>query len=303
VTEDIRALSAQYAADPSSLVFLRLGEGLRHRGQLDAALKVALAGLNRYPHLPDAHDLYARILADRRDYASAFDEWDTVLRLAPHHIGAHKGIGYLYYRAGEPEHALYHLRTAADLDPEDAGLRKAVERVAGGREIWETPMPGGTAALAADPEPRPASPLADPFAGMEGAGQRLLLVDSDGLRLGGALEAPGRGDVSEATAATLAAVLRLGGALEAPGRGDVSEATAATLAAVAAEAGRAARLLELGDWSYLTVEGAERSACVLCPSAEAVLLATMDAGLPAGQLIFYAERGAKSARAWLERVR
>jgi len=105
----------------------------------------------------------------------------------------------------------------------------------------------------------------------------LLLVDSDGLRLGGALEAPGRGDVSEATAATLAAV--------------------------AAEAGRAARLLELGDWSYLTVEGAERSACVLCPSAEAVLLATMDAGLPAGQLIFYAERGAKSARAWLERVR
>ena len=277
MTEDIRALSAQYAADPSSLVFLRLGEGLRHRGQLDAALKVALAGLNRYPHLPDAHDLYARILADRRDYASAFDEWDTVLRLAPHHVGAHKGIGYLYYRAGEPEHALYHLRTAADLDPEDAGLRKAVERVAGGREIWETPMPGGTAALAADPEPRPASPLADPFAGMEGAGQRLLLVDSDGLRLGGALEAPGRGDVSEATAATLAAV--------------------------AAEAGRAARLLELGDWSYLTVEGAERSACVLCPSAEAVLLASMDAGLPAGQLIFYAERGAKSARAWLERVR
>ncbi|HMV33599.1 MAG TPA: hypothetical protein PKA50_15880, partial [Gemmatimonadales bacterium] len=91
MTEDIRALSAQYAADPSSLVFLRLGEGLRHRGQLDAALKVALAGLNRYPHLPDAHDLYARILADRRDYASAFDEWDTVLRLAPHHVGAHKG--------------------------------------------------------------------------------------------------------------------------------------------------------------------------------------------------------------------
>lgn len=277
MTEDIRALSAQYAADPSSLVFLRLGEGLRQRGQLDAALKVALAGLNRYPHLPDAHDLYARILADRRDYASAFDEWDTVLRLAPHHVGAHKGIGYLYYRAGEPDHALFHLRTAAELDPGDAGLRSAVERVAGGREIWETPMPGGPAAVAADPDPRPASPVADPFAAMEGAGQRLLLVDRDGLRLGGALEAPGHGDVSEETAATLAAV--------------------------AAEAERAARLLELGEWSYLTVEAAERSSCVLCPTADAVLLATMDAGLPAGQLIFYAERGAKSARAWLERVR
>ncbi|MBK6421585.1 MAG: tetratricopeptide repeat protein [Gemmatimonadetes bacterium] len=277
MTEDIRALSAQYAADPSSLVFLRLGEGLRHRGQLDAALKVALAGLNRYPHLPDAHDLYARILADRRDYASAFDEWDTVLRLAPHHIGAHKGIGYLYYRAGEPEHALFHLRTAAELDPGDPGLRSAVERVAGGREIWETPMPGGPAPMAAEPDPRPASTAADPFAGVEGAGQRLLLVDSDGLRLGGALQSPGSGDVSEEAAAALAAV--------------------------AVEADRAARLLELGEWSYLTVEGTERSACVLCPAADAVLLATMDAGLPAGQLIFYAERGAKSARAWLERVR
>ena len=29
----------------------------------------------------------------------------------------------------------------------------------------------------------------------------------------------------------------------------------------------------------------------------------MDAGLPAGQLTFFAERAAKAARAWLERVR
>lgn len=141
MTEDIRALSAQYAADPSSLVFLRLGEALRQRAQLDAALKVSLGGLSRYPHLPDAHDLYARILTDRYDYASAFDEWDTVLRLAPNHLGAHKGIGFLYFRAGEPEHALYHLRMAAQLDPGDAGLRRAVERVAGGQEIWDTPLP------------------------------------------------------------------------------------------------------------------------------------------------------------------
>ncbi len=141
MTEDIRALSAQYAADPASLVFLRLGEALRQRRQLDAAIKIAIQGLSRYPHLPDAHDLYARILADRHDYASAFDEWDMVLRLAPDHLGAHKGIGFLYYRAGEPEHALYHLRLAAERDPDDAGLHAAVERVAGGQEIWDAPMP------------------------------------------------------------------------------------------------------------------------------------------------------------------
>jgi tetratricopeptide (TPR) repeat protein len=276
VTDEIRTLSAQYAADPSSLVFLRLAEGLRQRNQLDSALKVALSGLNRYPHLPDAHDLYARILADRRDYATAFDEWDTVLRLAPHHVGAHKGIGFLYYRAGEHEHALYHLRIAADLDPGDPGLRVAVERVAGGRQIWETPLPVAPPTLA--PAARQIPPAGgDPFAELEGAGQRLLLVDRDGLRLGGALQLPG-------------------------GR-DLSEETAATLAGVAQEADRAVRLLELGAWSHLTVEGAERSACLVCPTGDTALLATMDAGLPAGQLAFYAERGAKAARSWLERVR
>ncbi len=276
--EDIRTLSAQYAADPTSLVFLRLGEALRLRGQTDAALKVALAGLGRYPHLPDAHDLYARILADRRDYATAFDEWDTVLRLAPHHVGAHKGIGFLYYRAGEPENALYHLRVAADLDPEDAGLRAAVERVAGGREIWEAPLPPAPGGREAAPAPAAATGAEpDPFAGIEGAGQHMLLASLEGLCLGGGLRLPSGAEVSEETAATLAAV--------------------------AQEAVRAAQLLELGDWSLLTVEGTDSSGCLLCPTVETALFATMGAGHPPGQLAFYAERGARAARAWLERVR
>jgi tetratricopeptide (TPR) repeat protein len=276
VTEDIRALSAQYAADPSSLVFLRLAEALRQRRQLDPAVKIAVQGLTRYPHLPDAHDLYARILTDKHDYANAFDEWDTVLRLAPDHLGAHKGIGFLYYRAGEPDQALYHLRRAAELDPDDAGLRGAVERVAGGEEIWESPMPESPPERVE--EARAATVAAgDPFAGLEGAAERLLLVDPDGFRLGGGLVAP-------------------------DGR-DVTDDAAAVLAGTAAEAVRAARLLELGQWHHLTVEAAEVSLCLLQPTADTALLAAMDAGLPAGQLAFFAERAAKSARGWLERVR
>lgn len=276
MTEDIRTLSAQYAADPSSLVFLRLGEALRLRRQLDAALKVAVQGLGRYPHLPDAHDLYARILTDRHDYANAFDEWDTVLRLAPQHLGAHKGIGFLYYRAGEPEHALYHLRVAAELDPADSGLHAAVERVAGGKEIWEAPMP--EAPPERTEEARAATVAAgDPFAGIEGGTDRLLLVDQDGFCLGGGLASP-------------------------DGR-DVSEPAAAVLAETTAEATRAAKLLELGEWSHLTVEAAELNVCLLRPTEDTSLLAALDATLPAGQLAYFAERAAKAARGWLERVR
>ncbi len=276
MTDDVRTLSAQLASDPSSLAFLRLGEALRQRGQLDAALKVAVSGLGRYQHLPDAHDLYARILADRLDYAGAFDEWDTVLRLAPHHIGANKGIGFLYYRAGELESALYHLRFAAELDPQDSGLRVAVERVAGGREIWDQPFTEPPSAPA--PEVRSdAAAGGDPLARLEGARERLLLVDQQGLRLGGSLTAEGGIDVSEVAAASLAAC--------------------------AYEASRAAELLELGDWTHLTIEGRELGVCLVRPTADTSLLAAMNAGLPAGQLTLFADRAAKAARIWLERHR
>ena len=80
--DEIRALSAQLAQDPQSLVFLRLGEALRRKGQLDAAMRVATNGLERHPHLADAHDLYARILTDKHDYEHAFDEWDMAVRIA-----------------------------------------------------------------------------------------------------------------------------------------------------------------------------------------------------------------------------
>lgn len=276
MTEDIRSLSAQYAADPSSLVFLRLAEALRQRRQLDAAQKIALQGLNRYPHLPDAHDLYARILADRHDYASAFDEWDMVLRLAPEHLGAHKGIGFLYYRAGEPEQALYHLRLAAEQDPDDAGLHAAVERVAGGREIWDAPVPEAPAERV---EEARASTIAagDPFHGLEGGDGRVVLVDQDGFRLGGALISPDGREVSDEAGASLADTCR--------------------------EASRAARLLDLGEWSHLTVEGGEVSICLLRPTQDTSLMAVMDAGLPAGQLAYFAERASRAARGWLERAR
>lgn len=276
MTEDIRTLSAQYAADPSSLVFLRLAEALRQRAQFDAALKVALAGLSRYPHLPDAHDLYARILTDRQDFATAFDEWDTVLRLAPNHVGAHKGIGFLYYRAGEPEHALYHLRLAAQLDPADEGLRRAVERVGGGQGVWDTGLPETPPERTE--EARAATVTAgDPFAGLEGARDRVLLVDGDGLRLGGSLVGREGKNVSDAAAAVVAATTR--------------------------EAVRAVKVIELGAWDHLTIEGAEIRACLLNPTPDTSLLAALDVGLPAGQLTLLAERAVKAARAWLERVR
>jgi len=63
--DDIRALTAQLARDPSSLVFLPLAETLRRRGQLESALTVAQQGAARFPEMAGAWDLVARIRSDR----------------------------------------------------------------------------------------------------------------------------------------------------------------------------------------------------------------------------------------------
>ncbi|MEP7227425.1 MAG: tetratricopeptide repeat protein, partial [Gemmatimonadales bacterium] len=129
MTDDIRALTARLADEPSSLAFLELGEALRRRGQLDAAYKVVRGGLSRYPGLADAHDLLGRILGDQGDLAGAFDAWADALRFDPMRSGALKGIGFLYFRAGDIPAALEHLQRAADIDPDDESIAQALARV------------------------------------------------------------------------------------------------------------------------------------------------------------------------------
>lgn len=308
-------MTAELAENPASFVFVPLGEALRSRGQLDAALKVALAGVARYPALPEAQDLAARIHADRGELDRAFDAWQATLAAAPEHGGAHKGLGFLYFRAGDPEMARRHLEAAARLLPDDRGVRAALERVmprdapaaasapapaADPRDMHASDParagagPDDAAASAAapaalgfrnlrfsfdDPEPsadgQPDVTEADGFAGLEGSADGLLLVDAHGLRLGGGLMAGGR---------------------------DVADEVAAQLAGVSRESARAARLLELGEWESLAVECPGRNFHLSAPTGETVLLAARDPGTPAGRLALVAERATRAARRWLEQL-
>ncbi|MEZ4412617.1 MAG: tetratricopeptide repeat protein [Gemmatimonadales bacterium] len=276
--EDIRVLTGQLAADPSSLVFLPLGEALRRRGQLDAAEKVAISGLTRYPELADAHDLLARILGDRGDLERAFDEWDIALRLDAGHAGAHKGIGFLYYVAGELPKALEHLELALAADPGAEGVAAAVARV---REALASPSTGAAGppsiTPAEDAAPPPEASAAEVrkavFEGLEGAQDGLLLLDAQGLRVGGGLSSPDGTPVGDAVAAHLAGVFR--------------------------DAERAARL-SLGAWSSVAAETSDANLFLCAPTPESLLLLVRDSSVPIGRLALQAERASEAARRWLE---
>jgi len=166
--DDVKALAREFAADPDSLVFLRLGEALRRKGELDAAIAVALSGLERYPDLPSARDLYARLLLDSGQHEPARRVWESVLERDARHLAAHKGLGFLSYARGELDDALDHLEVALAGDPSDSSVVQALQLV---RSVAE----GG-----ADQEVGP-----NVFHGLEGAEDGLLLVDGSGRLLAG----------------------------------------------------------------------------------------------------------------------
>jgi tetratricopeptide (TPR) repeat protein len=279
MSDDIRALSAQLAQDPQSLVFLRLGEALRRKGQLEAALRVAVNGLERHPHLADAHDLYARVLTDKHDYERAFDEWDMAVRIAPNHTGALKGLAFLYFKVGDIAQAEAHLEQARKVEPDDPSIDQAIAMMRAGASA---PTPGpSTVASSTVASPTAASPTvgsldeARVFAGLEGANEGLLLIDGAGRVLGGSL--------------------RDGG-----GR-DVTDAVAAYLAGVSQEAARTAKLLGLGAWNGLSAEGQQGSVHLAHPTPDALLLVVRERGMPLGRLAILAQRATAMARRWLEK--
>lgn len=312
MSDDIRTLTTRLAEEPTSLAFLELADALRRRGQLEAAAKVARGGLGRYPGLADAHDLMARILSDQGDLAGAFDAWADALRLDPMRTSALKGIAFLYFRAGDAVAAIDHLQRAAEADPDDLSIAQALARVrresrAMAPDLAGEPVPAAAADavadLAADPSraaesghqpavpaeapaaaiagARPEPPQGErpdtgsPFADLEG-GHSLVLVDANGLRLAGSLPAPDGVDAGDRVAAQLAGVSR--------------------------EAGRATRLLGLGAWQTITVEAPDAHFVLVRPTGETVLLAAREPSLPMGRVALVAERAARVAKTWLERV-
>jgi tetratricopeptide (TPR) repeat protein len=282
VTDDIRALTARLADEPGSLAFLELAEALRRRGQVDAAYKVARGGLSRYPGLADAHDLMARVLSDQGDLAGAFDAWSSALQLDPMRTSALKGIAFLYFRAGEKQAALDHLHRALEVDPDDRSITQAIARLAAGHRPDSPATPavsheeprGVVAAGAPIPAAPPETRAHVLFEDIEGGGRGLLLVDGNGLRLGGRLPDDGSGELSDRVAAQLAGVTR--------------------------EAARATRLLGLGSWHSITIESPDGHLVLAQPTADTVLLAARDPSHPTGWVGLLADRAARSARTWLE---
>ena len=170
-----------------------------------------------------------------------------------------------------PRGALPFLEAALGAAPDDEGLAVAVQRV---RAALDGAAARATAAAEASaPRALRGAEGFEPFEDARG----VVLLDTQGLRLAGTVEAPDGSDVSDAVAAHLQGVSR--------------------------EASRAARLLDLGAWESVTAESPDGHLLVLPPTQSTVLLAAARrAGAGGAARRCSAEQAARAARHWLERL-
>lgn len=278
MSEEIRRLSEELARDPSSLVFLQLGEALRRAGQLDLGLKVAHRGLERHAHNADAHDLLARIRVDRGELQDAFDEWDMVLRLAPSHVGARKGMGYVLFKQGKLTEAESHLSKAATHDRGDSSIATAlrmVRRLLRYARVAGNGAPGHDDLVAA--QRRVEEEARQLFADILGDGEHTaLLLNADGLVAAG-LYVTADGE-------------------------DVSQEVGAALTGVRDEALRAVRHLDLGAWHAVVYE-TDLATVALAPALdESMVLVAASHTIPLGFVRRVLGRCVQRATSWLEEV-
>lgn len=234
---DIRTMSEQLAADPSSLVFLPLAEQLLGRGDLAHASRVARKGAERHAHRADVHDLVARIALAMGDEPTAERAWLGALKISADFGAAHRGLGFLCYRQGRWDDAETHLSKARTATPGDPALEAAWEalHIARNESVEEAP-----AALSA------AQTAGGLFDGAIGdTGQVALLLDADGLVVAG--------QYHTADGEDLGAVI------------------GAHLSGVSDEASRAMRHFGLGQWTRLALE-TEAATVVMAPTGDGVAL-------------------------------
>lgn len=299
VSDVIRRLSDELARDPSSLVFLPLGETLRRQGQLDVALKVALRGLERHEHNPEAHDLLARIAVDRGELDRAYDEWDMVLRLSPDHPGARKGMGFVRFRQGrldEAERLLAEALGQAGNDPSLAGALAHVRAaLAAGEEPASRPLDGAHDTGARFEAAEERAPAARPAPGPGRFEESRQARSGDARLLFGDLLEDG-----EQTALLLdSSGLIVAGAYVAADGHDVAQEVGAELSGVSDEARRAMRHLDLGEWSAIVLETTHATIAMAPAPQDGLLLVAAAKSTPLGLVRRQLERLGRRAASWL----
>ena len=116
-TSEIEKLEKRWLENPKGRNFGPLADAYRKAGEVDRAIDLCKAGLERHPDYVSAHIVFARCLIDQKNDAGASDVFRKVLALDPRLADAHNNLGTLLAADGKRDEAIAAYKQAIDTDP------------------------------------------------------------------------------------------------------------------------------------------------------------------------------------------
>lgn len=151
-TSEIEKLERRYAENPDGRYFAPLADAYRKAGQVDHALEVVHAGIEKHPDYLSAHIVLGRCLLDKKEDAGAADAFQRVLTLDSENIIALKSLAEISERKNEPVQARQWLQQLLKVDPMNADAEADLQRLGGAiGEMQTAPMPALPGDLGAAP--------------------------------------------------------------------------------------------------------------------------------------------------------
>jgi len=158
-TSEIEKLEKRWAENPKGRNFAPLADAYRKAGELDRAIELCTAGLERHPDYVSAHIVFGRCLIDQKNDPGASEVFRKVLALDPENVLALKILAEIAERGGRYAEAADWLSRLLSADPMNGDAAEALAR-AKGRAAQATPTPEPVARLVPEAA-RPPKPNRD----------------------------------------------------------------------------------------------------------------------------------------------
>lgn len=149
-SSEIEKLERRYAENPDGRYFAPLADAYRKAGQVDRALELVRAGLEKHADYLSAHIVLGRCLLDKKDDEGAGQAFRRVLTLDSENIIALKSLAEIEERKGDLVQARQWLQQLLHIDPMNADAEADLTRLGGA--IASAPT-ASMEAVAVEPEP------------------------------------------------------------------------------------------------------------------------------------------------------
>lgn len=117
--KDIEKLKEKFDKDPNSKLFLPLAEEYRKEGMLEEAIDVLQRGLEKHVTYTSARVLLGKTYLEKGMMDEARKEFESVIKIVPDNLFAHKKLAEVYRDTGETALAIKAFKVILKLNPMD----------------------------------------------------------------------------------------------------------------------------------------------------------------------------------------